>query len=175
FFAPQDIPGYRKPASATARPFKIVHVTNHPGIEGTSAISTAIENLRAKGFDIEFLFLSGKPHDEVLRAFADADLTIGKLKMGHYANAQIESMALGVPAVTYVRPEFMTPELKDSGFIFTELDKLESILEYYIGHPPQLQEKRAKARASILRLHDNAAILQRLKYCYKELTGENNK
>ena len=57
------------------------------------------------------------PHDQVIKAFSEADLAIGKMKMGYYANTQIESMVIGVPTITYVRPEFITKELQDSGFI----------------------------------------------------------
>ncbi|MFM8392411.1 MAG: glycosyltransferase, partial [Acidobacteriota bacterium] len=87
------------------------------------------------------------------------------MKMGYYANAQIESMYLGVPAVTHVRPEFMTPELESSGLIVSTLDNLESTLEHYLTHPEELAQKRARARSSILELHSEerlTALLMRV-------------
>jgi hypothetical protein len=141
---------------------KIVHVTAHPGIEGTKYIQTAINNLRDKGYKIDFVFLSGVHNDRVLHAYKDADLSIGKLKMGYYANSQIESMFFGVPAITYVRPEFMNNELESSGFIFSTIEELEKTLEYYLTHPEQLESKRKIARVSILRLHDNEKLARRL-------------
>jgi len=36
----------------------------------------------------------------------------GKFTVGYYANAQIETMACGVPTVTYVREEFLTEQLR---------------------------------------------------------------
>ena len=117
---------------------KIVHATNHPGIEGTEQIRKAVDNLTARGYKINFVFLRGVTPEEVLTEFREADLTIGKMKMGYYANAQIESMFLGIPAVTCVRPEFMTPELENSGFIFTTLRDLEQTIEFYITHPEAL-------------------------------------
>ena len=94
----------------------------------------------------------------MLDELADADLAIGKMKMGYYANAQVESLMAGVPTVTYVRPELMTDELRESGFIFATLETLEAVLEHYLRHPEALAAKRAVARESILGLHDNAAI-----------------
>lgn len=138
--------------------FKIVHATNHPGIEGTRHIRRAIEGLVARGWKIDFVELRGVTHDRVLDELADADLAIGKLKMGYYANAQVESLMAGVPTVTFVREDLMTEELSASGFIFATLDTLEPVLEHYLTHPEALAAKRAVARASILRLHDNAAI-----------------
>jgi Glycosyl transferases group 1 len=149
--------------------FKIVHVTTHPGLEGTTHIRRAVDRLRDRGYPLEFVFLHLVPPGRVLREYADADLAIGKMKMGYYANAQIESMALGVPTVTYVRDEFMTDELRDSGFIFATLDTLEGVLEHYLLHPEQLAEKRAKARRSILALHDNDELARRLLKLYAEV------
>ncbi len=161
-----DLPARRRSQSRqTARSngrVKIVHVTVHPQIEGTARIRATIDRLRAKGFAIDFEFLSKVPHAQVIDTMAEADLTIGKMKMGYYANAQIESMALGVPAVTYVRPEFMTPALAESGFIFSDLERLEETLEYYLTHPDALDAKKQAARASIRRLHDNTALARTL-------------
>jgi len=162
FFAPESIPPVSHVQREGKRAFNIVHVTNHPGIEGTAEIGSVIGGLQAKGLDIAFKVLSGVTHDAVMRAYAEADLAIGKMKMGYYANAQIESMALGVPTVTWVRPEFMTPELQASGFIFTTLAELPATLEQLITEPSRLADKRSKARASVLALHDNRRLANRL-------------
>jgi hypothetical protein len=154
---------------AGTRPLKIVHATNHPGIEGSRHIRQAVEAVAAKGHPIEYVELKGVTHERVLQELAGADLSIGKMKMGYYANMQIESMAVGVPTITHVRPEFMTPELERSGFIFATLDSLPSVLEYYVTHPDALAEKRRLARASILALHDNAAIAGRYISLYHSL------
>jgi glycosyltransferase involved in cell wall biosynthesis len=147
---------------------KIVHVTGHPGIEGTSVIAQAIEHLKTKGYRINFVFLHLIHHDQVLREIASADLTIGKMKMGYYANAQIESMYLGVPAITYVRPEFITSELENSGFIFCTLANLEETLEYYLSHPEELERKRQIARSSIMNLHNDERLGRRMIELYEK-------
>jgi hypothetical protein len=170
FFAPEDVPRAQR-GTAPGRPFKIVHVTNQPGIEGTRHISAAIERLKAKGFAIDLVWMHGQRHEAVLKELADADLAIGKMKMGYYANAQIESMAAGVPTITHVRDAFMTEALRESGFIFATLDTLEQTLEHYLRHPEALAAKRAKARASILALHDNEGLARRLARHYAALHG----
>jgi glycosyltransferase involved in cell wall biosynthesis len=170
FFAPEDLPppGDRRAAGRGGR-FRIVHATNHPGLEGSADIRAVIDRLKARGHAIDFVFLRGVSHEAVLDAHRDADLAIGKMKMGYYANAQIESMALGVPTVTYVRPEFITSELRESGFVLCHLHDLEATLERLLTHPEELAAKRAQARASILRLHDNDALAQRLIRLYRSL------
>jgi hypothetical protein len=172
FFAPtvdyEKYTGSPRPYSPD-RPLKIVHVTNHPGIEGTEQIRAVLERLKVKGYKIDFVFLRGVKPERVFEEYRDADLTIGKMKMGYYANAQIESMFLEIPAITYVRPEFMTEELRNSGFIFTHLNDLESTLEYYLSHPEKLEEKRRIARSSILQLHDNELLAKLLVDLYRRL------
>lgn len=168
FFAPEVAPTLDS-ARPAGHDFTIVHITNQPGIEGTRAIQQVIERLRARGRRIRFQWLHGLTHDQVLAALGQADLAIGKMKMGYYANAQIESMAFGVPTITYVRDEFMTDELRRSGFIFTTLDRLEATIEHYLDHPEALAEKRRIARQSILRLHDNDRLARRLVGLYRDL------
>jgi glycosyltransferase involved in cell wall biosynthesis len=168
FFAPQVAPAAPRPRSA-GEEFVVVHITNQPGIEGTRHVEAAIERLRARGHRIRLVWLCNRPHEEVLAAAAAADLAVGKLKMGYYANAQIETMALGVPTITHVRDAFMTEELRQSGFIFATPATLEATIEHYLTHPEELVEKRARARASILRLHDNDALARRYARLYDEL------
>lgn len=150
--------------------FKIVHATNHPGLDGTDEIVRVVDRLRSEGRKIRLKVLTGVGRDRVLAELAAADLSIGKMKMGFYANSQIEAMALGVPTITWVRDEFITPELAASGFILTDLEHLEKVLRYYLEHPRELEEKRAKARSSIRTLHDNSAIAGRLIDYYRELS-----
>lgn len=150
--------------------FKIVHATNHPGIEGSARIQESIDVLRSKGYPIEFVFLKGVSFPEVMRELSDAHLSIGKMKMGYYANFQIESMLMSVPSVTCIRPEFLTDELSSSGLILSSLDDLERTLEYYITHPEELAKKRKIARESILKIHDNDRIALELMGIYKQTT-----
>jgi hypothetical protein len=149
--------------------FKIVHTTNHPGIEGTKHIRQAISNLVEQGYKIDFAVLTQVPRGRIMKEYGAADLAIGKMKMGYYANAQIESMAMGVPTITYVRPDFMTEELRESGFIFTTLDGLEGTIRYYLDHPEALSKKKEIARSSILSIHDNSKLANELIRLYRSI------
>jgi hypothetical protein len=171
FFVTRPDPQPRRAPSRRDGRFKIVHATNHPGIEGTRQIREAIEQVRRSGHAIDYVELTGVTHDRVLSELADADLSIGKMKMGYYANLQIESMAAGVPTVTYVRPEFMTDALRRSGFIFADFETLPGVLDYYLSNPAALDEKRQQARRSILALHDNEAIARQYRELYAKVVG----
>ena len=159
----------RPKAGLKKKRFKVVHATNHPGIEGTRHIIKVMESLKEKGFVIDFVYLQGVPHENILEELSDADLSIGKMKMGYYANAQIESMFLDVPAITYIRPEFITSELVRSGFIICHPDDLEKTLIYYLENPEALQQKRNIARRSILKIHDNDRLAAQLIDIYRRV------
>ena len=177
FFTPEiDKDTYRGSHDEKGRrqSWKIVHATTHPGIEGTAEIEKAIDGVRSFGHRIEFVVLKNVSHEQILRELATADLSIGKMKMGYYANAQIESMFLGVPAVTCIRAEFMTEELKQSGFILTTLEELSECLRYYLEHPHALAEKRRLAQSSIGALHDNESLAQELKRIYRNVVVDSS-
>jgi glycosyl transferase family 1 len=164
FFVPPDVADRAAECPRWPnRPWlKIVHATVHPGIEGTEQIEAAIERLRGRGWPLEFQFLRLVERRAILDALKDADLAVGKMKMGYYANFQIEAMALGVPTITYVRDEFMTDELRASGFIFSSLEKLEETLEWLLRNPHEIEARRQRARASILALHDEKRLVEAL-------------
>lgn len=159
------------PERRAGAPFKIVHATNHPGIEGSRQIRDAVNAVSARGHAIELVELRGVTHEQVLRELADADVSIGKMKMGYYANAQIESLAAGVPAITFVRPDLVTADLLQSGLILATLETLATVIEYLVTHPAALAEKRALARDSVLRLHDSEAISRQYAEIYENLRG----
>ena len=167
FFAPETPPSVDRDTRRDGAVLRVVHATNHPGIEGTAEIADAVSRLRRRGRAVELKVVTGAPHEQVLDAFRQADVAIGKMKMGYYANAQIESMALGVPTITWVRPDLLTPELRSSGFIFCRLSELESTLERLVDDPALLARHRRRARASVLALHDNRRITERLAQIYE--------
>lgn len=171
FFSPLDeaVPSRQRPYWPENGCFRIVHVTNHPGIEGTRHIQAAVDKLRAKGCAVEFIHLSRVPHHEVLAALVDADLSIGKMKMGYYANAQIEAMRCGAPTITCVREELMTNELRASALIFSTLDNLAETIEHFINHPDELAARRRDAPNDIRQLHDNEKLARKLISMYDAL------
>lgn len=169
FFVMSNEPVLDAAAPTATRRWKVVHATNHPGIEGSRRIKDAIDEVVKRGYPIHYVPLTGVNHERVLAELVDADLSIGKMKMGYYANQQVESMVAGVPTITYVRPEFMTEALRESGFIFATLDGLPDVIERYLSDRQAFAAKRAQARRSILALHDNGAISKQYEALYAKL------
>ncbi len=171
FFSPPEniVPERNRPHWPDNGCLRIVHVTNHPGIEGTARIAATVERLRTRGHSVEFRHLRGVPYDRVLRELADADLSVGKMKMGFYANAQIEALCCGVPTITHIRPDLTPQAISVTGLMFSSLDQLEGDIERLLGHAEELAAMRRDGPAAIRALHDNDDLTDRLIALYREL------
>jgi glycosyltransferase involved in cell wall biosynthesis len=88
-------------------PFKILHAPNHKNIKGTKFLCNAIENLQAKGLNIELNLIEKKPNELILDAIKDCDLVADQFVIGWYAMFAIEAMSLGKPVLCYLREDFL--------------------------------------------------------------------
>lgn len=149
--------------------FVIVHATNQPGIEGSEEIKLIVNKLIKQGHPIEFKFLTQLPYDIVLKEYAKADLTIGKMKMGYYANSQIESLYLGTPAVTWIREDFITEKILNTSLILSDLSKLDKTIIDLMYDTKRLKSLRKKSKSSILRLHNNEEICREIISDYENI------
>jgi len=58
---------------------RILHSPSSPILKGTPQIGAAIERLRAKGYAIEWVTISGQPNEVVLRELAQCDFVVDQL------------------------------------------------------------------------------------------------
>ena len=93
-----DIAPDVKPAGV----FRVVTSSNHHGIDGTRFIIAAVDRLREEGHAIELIVVSDRER-EALAIYKSADVYVGKLRLGYYNNANIETMLLGVPNMSFIR------------------------------------------------------------------------
>ncbi len=84
---------------------KIVHAPNHKGFKGTEFIFQAIQELKAEGLKIEFLFLEKKSNTELMKIISDdADILIDQIILG-YGIIAVEAMAAGTVAISALEYE----------------------------------------------------------------------
>jgi hypothetical protein len=58
---------------------RILHSPSHPALKGTPEIIRVVQNLKAKGFPIELILLTGKPHSEVLEEIRKCDFVVDQI------------------------------------------------------------------------------------------------
>ncbi len=61
---------------------RIVHATNHDGIEGTRYIEEAVAKLKSEGYPVELLIVRKIPHEKALQIYKSADICVGKTDDG---------------------------------------------------------------------------------------------
>ncbi len=87
------------PPSDAARPL-VVHAPSNREKKGTRFVIEACEQL-----PVELDIVEGVPHDVARERYARADIVVDQLNAGWHGVFALESMALGKPVVTYLKPD----------------------------------------------------------------------
>jgi len=140
---------------------RIVHATNHEGIEGTRHVETACDRLKSEGYPVELIIVRKVPHMEALQIFKSADVCVGKLMMGYYANFQIESMLLGKPTLCFIR-EDLRPLTPDCPIISTTPKNVYENLKRLCDDGGLRESLGRKGVEFVKKEHDNSKIGTRL-------------
>lgn len=153
-----------RPAAPPAR-LRVVHAPSHRAVKGTGHVLAAVERLRARGLDFEFILVENLSHAEARRLYATADLAIDQVLAGFYGALAVELMALEVPVICYLRdedfgrmPAAMRAELP---LIQATPATLETVLGHSLGAGRNDLPARGRAsRAFVQRWHHPPAIAQ---------------
>jgi hypothetical protein len=149
------------PARKAAGVFRVVTSSNHHGIDGTRFIADAVERLKGEGHPIELVVVSNLPMRDALAIYKSADVYAGKLRLGYYNNANIETMLMGVPNMSFIRDEYhhLAP---DCPIINTTPDTVYAQLRHYLAHREELREIGARGPAFVRQYHDAERLTTRL-------------
>jgi hypothetical protein len=162
---PGQIPPLRR-KERLRRPSKILHLTNHEGIDGTNYLAKAVHRLREEGYEVELLIPQRVPFQEILRMYPEVDISVGKLRMGYYANAQIESMYFGIPTMCYIRENFIK-KIPDCPIINVRPENLYQKLKYYLDHPDEMMERGRRGQEFVRKFHSGDLLAKRLIEMYQ--------
>jgi hypothetical protein len=169
-FMMPELPGERlfpvETSEQPGTPFKVLHVTNHRGIDGTKCIVLAVSRLKKEGYPIELLLPQHVPFQELLSMYPGVNLSVGKLRMGYYANAQIEAMCFGVPTMCYIREKYWEG-IPDCPIINVRPENLHIRLKYYLDHRDELEAIGRKGPEFVRNHHSGHLLAKRLIELYR--------
>lgn len=145
-----DVPANAHP---NPRPL-VVHAPTNRLVKGTRFIEKAVESLRSKGVDFDFILVEKMTNAEAKAIYEKADLIVDQLMAGWYGVFAVELMMMGKPVIAYIRPEDLAQEPES---FQTELpiiraspesieDVLEKALQNHIALPTIGSRSRAFAK-----------------------------
>lgn len=141
----------------------IVHCPNHTGFKGTEFIVQAIQNLKRKGYRIEFKQLQKIQNEMVREHFQQADILVEQLLANTYSLNAIEGMASGLAVIANLEP---TPSIRlfqrysyagSCPIVSASIETLEMQLEALIIDPKKRQEIGNRSRSYVEKYHSYAA------------------
>ena len=145
----------------TAGVFRVVTSSNHHGIDGTRFVVDAVERLQREGEAIELIVVEKQPYREALSIYKSADVYVGKLRLGYYNNANIETMMLGVPNMSFVRDRFQSIA-PDCPIIQTTPDTVYERLRTYLHRRDELAEIGRRGIEFVRRHHAPEMLARQL-------------
>ncbi|TWC53427.1 glycosyltransferase involved in cell wall biosynthesis [Pseudomonas sp. SJZ080] len=169
-FLDEWVPSYTQDQN---RPLRIVHAPSNRKVKGSDLILSALESLRAQGFEFELLLVEGMSNAEARAVYESADVLVDQLFAGWYGGLAVELMALGKPVLVYIRDEdlgFIPPEMKaDLPFLqITPFTVEEALRDLLLMPRESLVALGKSSRAFVERWHDPLKIARDIKEDYEK-------
>lgn len=135
----------------------IVHAASSPVIKGTQLVRAAVEELRAEGYEFEYIELLRQPHSEVRAALARAHIVLNHFFGETPAVFGVESLAAGcvvlMRADEHIEP--MLPPGSNSAWVVTRHYEVTKNLRAILDAPATWE---AQARAGAAWVREHAAV-----------------
>jgi len=155
------------PPSDALRPL-IVHAPSNREKKGTQQVIEACKQL-----PVELDIVEGVPHEEARARYARADIVVDQLKAGWHGVFALESMALGKPVVTYLKPDVVERSAEGYGIrlpvVPATSETLVEALRPLVEQPALRRELGAESRAYVEQVHDIDRMADRLIDLYGSL------
>ena len=155
------------PPSDNPRPL-IVHAPSNREKKGTQQVIDACAQL-----DVELDIVEGVPHKQARERYARADIVVDQLRAGWHGVFALESMALGKPVVTHLKPDIVERSAEGFGLrvpiVPATSETLVDALRLLVADPALRRSIGAASRAYVEAVHDIDRVADRLLDVYRSL------
>ena len=155
------------PPARAGEKIVVLHAPSDPIIKGTVYLERAITALQAAGYPVELRLLQRRPHSEIRRAFAEADIVVDQLLFGWYGNFSIEAMACGRPVVCYMRDDLTELAGYAPPILSATPATIQSVLAELVENAAVRRSLAEAGRDYVARVHSPARIASRLVEYYQ--------
>ena len=167
-YIPFDVTPY-KVRTTENKGLRIIHSPTSRATKGTELILPVIERVK-RDRNIEFVLVEHKPHDEVVRIKETCDIAIeqvGNLGGTGYGRNSLETLALGIPTITEMTPDYIA-WLPENPFVLATPETLYDRLLELIDDPELRAAKKIAGRRWVEKYHSYESVHNRLMELYRE-------
>jgi glycosyltransferase involved in cell wall biosynthesis len=155
------------PPSDNPRPL-VVHAPSNREKKGTRWVIEACAQL-----PVDLDIVERVPHELARERYARADIVVDQLNAGWHGVFALESMALGKPVVTYLKPDVVEQSAEGYGIrlpvVPATKETLVEALRPLVESPQLRREIGAASRAYVEQVHDIDRVADRLLDVYRSL------
>lgn len=163
---PLDLHGLPEaPATRRPGPLRVLHAPSHQLVKGTAVIDAAITAVAAD-HEIEKVFLSGVPREEVLRRVADADVVVDQLNSQTTGVLALESMALGRPVLVQYQQDLLAPFARSTPAVPITEETVAATLRELLDDEDARLRIGAEGRAFARGVHGSDVVAASLEQVY---------
>ncbi len=159
------VPEYPDPARR--RPL-VVHCPSKRNLKGSGFLEDAVRSLK-KDHQFDFVLAEGKTNQEIRKLLAASDLVVDQLLLGAYGVVAIEAMALGKPAICYIREDLVERYPPGLPIVNAGLYDIEKALQRLLRQPSLRRELGMAGREYAERQHDSRVVGNMLMEIYLSL------
>ncbi len=149
----------------------IVHSATDKMKKGTQAVLAAVEKLRAT-HRLEFRLICGVPQPEAMALVGQCDVFLDQFVAGDYGVAAVQAMAMGKPAVGYLKPSLAALHVPECPLVNADQENLAEVLRGLLADGPRRHELGRQSRAYVEKYHDAHKVARDLVAIYEELLAK---
>lgn len=149
-------------------PRLVLHAPTNRLIKGTRHIEAAFERLRPRFPAVEFRIVEKLGWRQLHEAMRECDVFVDQTNMGWYGMVSVEAMALGRPALAWIRDDFRT-RFGDCPVVRITEESLADDIAALLEDAGRRRALADAGRAFVEREHDARVIARRLVDLYRSL------
>lgn len=147
-------------------------------LKSTHIYFPLVDQLRAKGHDVELVYFTDVPNRNLRYYQAQADVVCDMLTIGWFGANVREAMMLGKPAICFLRPAWLESVRRDAPGYVEELpvvsatpETVQDVIVELLDNPRRRQDLGEAGREFALKWHSARAGARRFDQIYSELLG----
>jgi glycosyltransferase involved in cell wall biosynthesis len=147
----------------------ILHAPTNPDFKGTTYIEDAIKQLQSS-HDFDYKRIEKMNHAQVISLYKEADIIVDQILCGSYGLLSVESMALGKPVITYIRPDLLNKFPLALPIVSGNPDNIKEKIQTLIENPPMRKSLGIQGREYVEKYHAREIVVAKLLSIYAKLS-----